>query len=170
MANDTMLTVLHGPQGTASPCFNRRGILVGVLTTMLVPLGEPGHAGPLDSISLGGGKILRQGSFVVPGRTPGGPAGLAGSDVVAPGRGWLNIAFAIEDKGDLTLMILTQQQKAQVSTGQRLAGDPLARVAIEGPETAHHSVVVGQGNYFVAFLNSEPKSITVTYRASIKAF
>ena len=149
----------------------RRSVLSGGLALVLVLCPRMGQAGPLDSIPLSrGAKILREGSVVVPGRTAGGPAGLAGSDVFSPARGWLSIDFAVQDQADLTLMILTQRQKAQVSSGQRLEGDPLARVAIEGPETANHSVVVGQDNYFVAFLNNEPRSITVIYRVSIKAF
>jgi len=150
--------------------FTRRALLSGGFATLLLLHPKRGRAGPLDSIPLTPrAKVLRQGSIVVPGHSSNGP-GLAAFDIFSPARAWLDVDFAVQDKAEITLMILTPQQKAQVFGGQPLMGDPLARDAIEGPETANHSVVVGQGSYFVAFLNDELKRVTVIYRASVRAF
>src|SRR5689334_7333710 len=78
------------------------------------------RAGPLDSIPLNrSAKIVRQGSVVVSPKSGSAP-GLAGADVYSPARAWLDVDFAVTDQLDLTLMILTQQQKEQVSRGLRL--------------------------------------------------
>ena len=116
-----------------------------------------------------GAKIVRQGSAVVPAQSTNGP-GLAGAEVYSPARAWLDVDFDLQEKADLTLMIITRQQREALSKGQRLAGDPLARVVLEGPESANHSVPVGHGNYFVGFLNDNRKAITVGYRISLRAY
>jgi hypothetical protein len=149
----------------------RRLFVGAALSSALTVWPRDGNSGPLDSLRLDpSAKVLRQGSIVVPGRNPGGTAGSAGSDLFSPARAWLKIDFALEDKAELTLMVLTQQQKISLSRGQPLIGDPLARVPIEGPETASHTMTVDQGNYFIAFLNDETRNIRIVYRASIRAF
>ena len=129
-----------------------------------------GYAGPLDSIPLErGARLLREGVVTVPART--NVAGVAASDAFVPQRGWLTIAFALEEKIDLTLMVLTDRQRSQILSGQALIGDPLARISIEGPETATQTVTVDtSATLFVAFVNAASRSVPVAYRVSFRAF
>jgi len=128
------------------------------------------RAESLDAIPLTpGAKVLRKGYVSVPARSSNGP-GLAGMDIYSPARAWLDVDFSVTEKADLTLMILTQRQKDQLSRGVRLSEDPLARVDIEGPETANHSIIVRQDNYFVGFLNDSWRPVGAIVRMSIRAF
>lgn len=148
----------------------RRELLKTLLATSAWGLLGRAYAQSVDSIPLGPGeKVLARSTVVVPGRTD--RAGVSGSDIYVPQRGWLTVAFAVESNQELTLMVLTSEQKMQISSGQRLLGDPMARILIQGPETAAQTVPLDSGgNLFVAFVNSDAKSVQVAYRTSFKAF
>jgi hypothetical protein len=155
----------------ASGLFDRRQVLQAIgLITIADALPADAAAGPLDTQQLDRrAKVLKMDTLIVPGSGANKP-GLAGADVVAPGRGFLGIDWAIQDKHELTVMLLTGQQKIQVSKGQQPVGDPLLRVDIQGPETAGVNVQVGAGTYFIAVLNRKPPPASIVYRTSFVAF
>lgn len=107
---------------------------------------------------------------MIPAPVRSAATGVTGVDIAAPGRGWINVDFAVQDKRKLRLMVVAEKQKAQLLAGRQLPGEPLVRIDIQGPETASHSARVTQGNYFLAFLNRESTSFEVVYRTSFRGF
>lgn len=155
-----------------TPAVSRRLAVFGCVSaafTLSLPraaLSDPFAGQPLHQRA----RVLRQASLVVPAPPAGAPVGVSGADVIIPGRGSFGIDWVIAGNDTVTLMLLTASQKAQLTGGRPLGGDPLMRLEIEGPETAGHSANVTQGNYFIAFLNREPSEARLLYRASFIAF
>jgi hypothetical protein len=163
--------LIIGPPLIEVPPASRRSFLTGGLAALVGLCPTLVLAGPFDSIPLSReSKVLREGSLVVPAQQASTP-GVAGADISSPARGWLDVTYAVETRADITLLILTQRQKTQLSNGQQLEGDPLARVPIRGPETATHSTTLNEGgSYFLAFVNRATTGVNVAYRIAIKAF
>ncbi len=109
--------------------------------------------------------MLRQTTLVVP--AAGSQPGVSGADVNVQARGIFGIDWVIAGNDTVTLLLLSEPQKSQLVSGRPIAGDPLMRLEIEGPETAGHSVNVMRGNYYVAFLNRQPQDVRLLYRTSL---
>src|SRR4051812_5606255 len=86
------------------------------------------RSGPFDTLGLDRrARILKQGSITIPAQTAGSSVGIAGFDIIAPGRGYIGVDWVISGKREITLMLATAQQKAQLVAGAAPRGDPLMR-------------------------------------------
>lgn len=151
---------------------SRRQILAGFQTACLASLLAPvaAWAGPFDSLELDRrARVLKQGPMVIPAASGAGP-GAAGADILAPRRGFVGIDWVITGGVEVTIMLVTATQKAQLTSGRQPNGDPLMRFDVKGPETAGQNAQVGMGNYYVAFLNRAQNPARVLYRASFLPF
>jgi hypothetical protein len=155
-----------------STLYHRRQALRAIgVTTIAAVIPAKVWAGPLDALELDRrARVLKQGTLVVPPPGALGEPGMAGADITTPGRGFLGIDWAIEDTRELSVMMLTVEQKSQVAKGQRPTGNPLLRVDVQGPETAGQNVEVVRGVYFLAFLNRESTTARLVYRTSFLPF
>ncbi|MCA1657723.1 MAG: hypothetical protein LC627_00315, partial [Verrucomicrobiaceae bacterium] len=105
-----------------------RGLWISIIALVLT---GTSLAGPLDSLELDpASKILKEGTVIVPSASADGLPGLAGADIFLSSRGFLDIHFAVQEKRELTLMLLTAEQKKQVTAGRQPKGEPLLRIPI----------------------------------------
>jgi len=152
--------------------FDRRGALrLGATGLLLCGTTARGRAGVFDSVELDRrAKVLSQSTLVIPAASASGVPGVAGADVVCPRRGFFGIDWAISDKRELTVMMVTERQKSDIASGRRLSGQPLMRIPVQGPEVAGQNITVTGGRFFVAFLNAESSPARIAYRTSFQAF
>ena len=68
----------------------------------------------------------------------------------------------------LTLFVFNEPQKKQLNTGQKLNGEPLLKVDIEG--IASQSVALETGAYMLALLSREPVPVEIAYRATYREY
>lgn len=130
-----------------------------------------GGGGPVESLKLDRrARVLKRQSVAVPPAGRGSTLGIAGADIVAPARGYIGVDWALQDSVELGVLIVTEQQKAQLVAGRQPSQDPLLRVDVDGPETAGQTVIVDRGNYYVAFLNRTARPITFVYRTTFLPF
>lgn len=121
-------------------------------------------AGPLDSIPND-----PKATIVHPEKTVVVAAnGAVGSNIYIAGRSFLSIDFDVQTGKQVTLLVITAAQKQEMDSGRPITGRPKVRAPIDG--TASQSLTVDKGGYYVAILNSEPESVSVTYRVSARAF
>jgi len=121
-------------------------------------------AGPLDSIP-----IDTQATTLHDEDTAAVPAGGAvGADIVVTGSAFLSIDFAVQPGKQVTLLLITADQKRQMNAGIPITGRPKFRLPIDG--TASQSTTVNEGEYYVAILNTDVESVSVTYRVTARAF
>lgn len=121
-------------------------------------------AGPLDSIPIDPGATT-----IHPEKTVMVPAnGAVGSDIHVTSRAFLSIDFVVQPGKQVTLLVITSSQKGEMNAGRPITGRPQVRAPIDG--TASQSLTVNQGGYYVAILNSNPQSVSVTYRVCARAF
>lgn len=146
-----------------SKCFS--GVFLVVSFIMLAMMPVDVSAGRLDSIPLdtGATTIHPEETVTVPGN------GAVGSVIYVSGRAFLSIDFDVQSGKQVTLLVLTDEQKREMDAGKQITGRPRVRAPIDG--TASQSVTINQGgNYYVAILNSDPEPISVSYRVCARAF
>jgi hypothetical protein len=134
------------------------GILFAIIPVIAV------SAGPLDSVPNDpkATTLHPEKTVVVPSN------GAVGSSIYITGRSFLSIDFAVQPGKQVTLLVITSAQKQEMDSGRSITGRPRVRTPIDG--TASQSLTVDKGGYYVAILNSEPESVSVTYRVSARAF
>lgn len=137
--------------------------VVGIVMLAMTPV--PGvAAGELDSLAIDqNATTLHEEETVV---IPANDA--VGSEISVTGRAFLSIDFAVEQGKQVTLLVITDAQKQEMDAGSPITGRPRVRAPIDG--TASQSLTVDQGGYYVAILNSDPESVSVTYRVCARAF
>jgi hypothetical protein len=137
-------------------------LIMGILFALL-PMATV-SAGPLESI-----QNDPKATIVHPEKTVVVTAnGAVGSNIYITGRSFLSIDFDVQPGKQVTLLVITSAQKQEMDSGRPITGRPKVRTPIDG--TASQSLTVDQGGYYVAILNSEPESVSVTYRVSARAF
>lgn len=122
-------------------------------------------AGQLDSIAIdpGATTLHAEETVAVPAN------GAVGSNIYVSGRAFLSIDFAVQPGKQVTLLVITDAQKQDMDAGRPITGRPRVRAPIDG--TASQSITINQGgNYYVAILNSDPQSVSVTYRVCARAY
>ncbi|MDD3847421.1 MAG: hypothetical protein PHC90_13820 [Syntrophorhabdaceae bacterium] len=135
----------------------------GIAVLAMMPV-ITASAGALDSIPIDpGAKTIHPDTTVMV------PAnGAVGSDIYVSSRAFLSIDFAVQPGKQVTLLVITGAQKAEMNAGRPITGRPQVRAPIDG--TASQSLTVNQGGYYVAILSSNPQSVSVTYRVCARAF
>ncbi len=135
----------------------------GIAVLVMMPV-VTASAGPLDSIPIDPGATT-----IHPEKTVSVPAnGAVGSDIYVSSRAFLSVDFAVQPGKQVTLLVITGAQKGEMNAGRPITGRPQVRAPIDG--TASQSLTVNQGGYYVAILNANPQSVSVTYRVCARAF
>jgi hypothetical protein len=138
-------------------------LVVSLIMLTLIPVDV--SAGRLASIPIdpGATTIHSEETVTVPAN------GAVGSGIYVSGRAFLSIDFDVQSGKQVTLLVITEEQKREMDAGKQITGRPRVRAPIDG--TASQSVTINQGgNYYVAILNSDPEPISVSYRVCARAF
>ncbi|MGA9109388.1 MAG: hypothetical protein ACLPSL_16480 [Smithella sp.] len=147
-----------------SKYFSKVLFIIGMALLATMPVMEV-SAGQLDSIAIdpGATTLHAEETVVVPAN------GAVGSNIYVSGRAFLSIDFAVQPGKQVTLLVITDAQKQDMDAGRPITGRPRVRAPIDG--TASQSITINQGgNYYVAILNSDPESVSVTYRVCARAY
>lgn len=110
-------------------------------------------------------RVLMSQTFVV------GPDGATASSLYVPNRGFFSVDFSVQPGKQLTLVLLTDEQWNEANSGQRMEGQPVMRLPIDG--NASQEVQIERGTYHLVFLNKyegKETSTGVAMRASFRAF
>jgi len=145
--------------------YTRVLFIIGSIAMLSIILVVETSAGQLDSIAIdpGATTLHSEETVMVPAN------GAVGSNIYVAGRAFLSIDFAVQPGKQVTLLVITDAQKQDMDAGRPITGRPRVRAPIDG--TASQSITITQGgNYYVAILNSDPESISVTYRVCARAY
>jgi uncharacterized caspase-like protein len=113
-------------------------------------------------------KTLREEVLTIPAPEEGAQNAGSSSDIFVPSRGFFSIDFSVQTEAKLELVVLSEQQRNQLSTGKTLTGEPLMKVEIEG--TASQTVALERGTYMIAVLNREPVPVQIAFRATFRGY
>ena len=138
-------------------------LIVGIALSIMMPVVAV-SSGTLESIAIDPAATIlhSEETVIVPAN------GAIGSNIYVSGRAFLFIDFAVQPRKQVTLLVITAAQKQEMDVGKQISGRPRVRMPIDG--TASHSLTVDQGGYYVAILNSDHESVSVTYRVGARAF
>ena len=96
------------------------------------------------------------------------PGGTLFSPVHVSNHAFLSIDFAVQSGKQLTLLMISREQKQQLEAGNPINGQPRVRMAIDG--VASQSLLAEAGEYYIAVFNPEAEPVSMTYRVSARAF
>jgi hypothetical protein len=147
-----------------SKCCFRVLFIIAIATLAMIPVIDV-SAGKLDSIPIDSGAttLHSEETVTIPAN------GAVGASIYVSSRAFLSIDFAVQSGKQVTLLVITNEQKREMDAGRPITGRPRVRAPIDG--TASQSVTINQGgNYYVAILNSEPEQVSVAYRVCARAF
>ena len=113
-------------------------------------------------------KTVREEVVTIAAPEDGAETAASGSDIFVPSRGFVTIDFSVQAEAKLGLTVLGEKQKRQLATGQKLTGEPLLKIEIEG--TASHTVSLDRGTYLLAVINREPTPTQIAYRVTFRGY